>query len=121
MTISASSKPAHQVEFTGCCPRFDPQQIGDQELSWNDKSFVKEHVRALFHIPLNMGHKIKRASALIEAAGAKPKRPIMLGEDRSPWGADIYLEATKEVPGAQNVRLSGRFLAKVFEGPFRDA
>jgi hypothetical protein len=121
MTMSASSQQAQHVASTGCCLRFDREQTGAQELDWQDKPFVKEHVRTLFHVPLNMGRKIAHARVLIEAAGAQPEQPILLGDERSPWGADIYLETTKDVPGAEMVRLSGRFLVKTFEGPFRDA
>jgi hypothetical protein len=33
---------------------------------------------------------------------------------------DLYIEVTKEIPNAEHARLSGSFLSKVFEGPFRD-
>jgi hypothetical protein len=45
----------------------------------------------------------------------------MLSDDRSPWGADIYIEVKSAVPGATMDTLSGTFLTQVFEGPFRDA
>jgi hypothetical protein len=44
-----------------------------------------------------------------------------LSTDTSAWHGEHYFSVTKEVPGADNVRLSGTFLAKVFEGPYRDA
>ncbi len=37
----------------------------------------------------------------------------------SPWGSDVYLAVDREVPGATTDRLSGTFLTKVFEGPYR--
>ena len=45
----------------------------------------------------------------------------MLSHELSPWRAEHYFAVTKDVPGAEMVTLSGNFLAKVFEGPFKDA
>ena len=45
----------------------------------------------------------------------------MLGEELSAWRSDLYIETTKDVPDAEMVHLSGTYLTKVFEGPFRDA
>jgi hypothetical protein len=33
---------------------------------------------------------------------------------------DIYLAVDKDIPGAENVTLSGQYFCKVYEGPFRD-
>lgn len=33
---------------------------------------------------------------------------------------DLYLAVDKEVHGALNVTLSGRYLCKVYEGPYKD-
>ena len=33
---------------------------------------------------------------------------------------DLYIEVAKEVPGAAMARLSGRYVSKVFEGPFKE-
>lgn len=33
---------------------------------------------------------------------------------------DIYLAVGKEIPDAENITLSGKFLSKVYEGPFKD-
>ena len=109
------------VQSTGCCPPFDPTPWQDQEVSWRDKTFVKDHVTCLFHVPVNMGRKIAKDMALIEAAQAASDRPLMLSDDKSPWGADIFIEVKKAVPGATMEQLTGTFLTKVFEGPFRDA
>ena len=56
----------------------------------------------------------------IEAAGASPENMIVLSDENSLWGADVYIEATKEVPGAEMAGISGTFLCKVFEGPYRN-
>jgi len=106
---------------TGCCPPFDPTPWQNQEISWHSKPFVKDHVTCLFHVPLNMGRIVMKDMALIDAADAAPAHPMMLSDDRSPWGADLYIEVKKLVPGATMAEISGTFLTKVFEGPFRDA
>jgi len=36
------------------------------------------------------------------------------------WNMDLYLAVDKEVPGAENITLSGKFISKVYEGPFKD-
>jgi endo-beta-N-acetylglucosaminidase D len=33
---------------------------------------------------------------------------------------NIYLAVDREVPNANNITLSGKFLSKVYEGPFKD-
>jgi hypothetical protein len=106
---------------TGCCPPFDPTPWQDQEISWHNKPFVKDHVTCLFHVPLNMGRIVLKDMALIDAADADPAQPMMLSDELSPWGADLYIEVKKLVPGANMAEISGTFLTKVFEGPFRDA
>ena len=106
---------------TGCCPRFDPAPWDEKEVTWADKPFVREHVRSIFHVPLGMGRRVMRAMKRIDAAQAQPERPLMLGDETSPWRSELYIESTKDVPGAEMAHLSGTYLAKVFEGSFRDA
>ncbi len=79
---------------------------------------MKDHVRSLFHIPLNFGAVMKRCDVLIRAAGASPDEMLVLSDEKSLWGADVYIAVSKEVPGAEMATLSGTFLAKVFEGPY---
>ncbi len=33
---------------------------------------------------------------------------------------DIYLAVNEEIPGAQNTTLSGTFVSKVYEGPYKE-
>ncbi|MBN2593052.1 MAG: hypothetical protein JXA81_06065 [Sedimentisphaerales bacterium] len=58
---------------------------------------------------------------MIQQAGALPGEPLMLSDEKSLWGSDIYIAVSKEVPGAEMVKISGTFLTKVFEGPYKDA
>lgn len=115
-----TSTPA-QTFRTGCCPPFDPTPWNEREVVWKDHLFVKEHVRSLFHIPLNMGSKVAKASERIAEAGAAPAQPLMLSDEKSPWGSDLYIDVTRPVPGAEMETLSGTFLTRVYDGPFSRA
>lgn len=108
------------IKSTGCCEPFDPKPWEDKELKWENKLFVKDHVASFFHMPLNMGQKIVKNLALIDKAGAKATHQLMLSDEKSMWGADIYIDVVKDVPGAQMAMISGTFLTKVFEGPYRN-
>jgi hypothetical protein len=103
-----------------CCPPFDPGPWDGKELRWEKKRFVKDQATSLLHIPLNLNSVVKRNVALVEAAGAAPDRMVILSGENSLWGANVYLEATRDIPGANMVTVSGTFLSKVFEGPYRD-
>ncbi|MDD5041156.1 MAG: hypothetical protein PHX87_00530 [Candidatus Peribacteraceae bacterium] len=105
---------------TGCCDPFDPAPWEDKEITWNNKLFVKDHVTSFLHIPLNMGKVVTRNMKLIEKAGAESPVQLMLSDEKSLWGADIYIDVSKNVPGAQMSALSGTFLTKVFEGPYKN-
>jgi len=43
---------------------------------------------------------------------------LLLAYDPSPWKSELYMAVTKEVPGAENVMLSGTYISKVFDGPY---
>ena len=101
-----------------CCPKFDPEPWDGKELQWHDKRFVKDRVTSFMRIPLNFGAVMTRSVGRIEAADAKPETMVVLSDENSPWGADVYLEVTKDVPGADMATISGTFLSKVFEGPY---
>jgi hypothetical protein len=101
-----------------CCPPFDPEPWDRKEFVWDHKRFVQDRVRSLLHIPLNFGAVMKRNLAAIEAAGARPEAMVVLSDENSLWGADVYIAVAKEVPGATMATLSGTFVSRVFEGPY---
>jgi len=113
--------PDQTIKPTGCCEPFNPAPWQDKEITWKDKTFVKDHITSFLHIPLNFGAKVVKNIKLIEAAGAQAPHQLMLTDENSLWGADIYIDVTKNVPGAQMTTLSGTFLTKVFEGPYQNA
>ena len=103
-----------------CCPRFDPGPWDEKELSWKDRKFVKDRVRSVLHVPINFGSVMKRNMQRIEAMGAKADDMIVLTDENSLWGADVYISVSRRVPNVENVTISGTFLSKVFEGPYQN-
>ena len=81
---------------------------------------MKDRVASILHIPLNFGAVMKRNVRAIEAADAKAENMIVLADENSLWGADVYIEVSKDIPGANMAIISGTFVSKVFEGPYRN-
>ena len=112
------------IKRTGCCEPFDLEPWDGKEITWNNKMFVKDHVISFLHIPLNFGQKVVKNLKLIEVAKAQAPYQLMLTDEKSLWGSDIYIDINPPaggVPGAQMATLSGTFLTKVFEGPYQNA
>ena len=105
---------------TGCCPRFDPEPWDGKEVTFDNRLFLKDRVRSFLHIPLNFGKVMVRNMERIQAADALAEKPLMLSDENSLWGSDIYIAVSKDVPGAEMVQLSGTFLTRAFEGPYKD-
>ena len=105
---------------TGCCARLDRAAWDRREFVWEDKPFLKDHIHEFLHVPLNFGSVITRDNKMIEDASAYPEIPLWLTDEVSPWGSDIYLAVDRDVPGATIETISGRFLTRAFEGPYRD-
>jgi hypothetical protein len=106
---------------TGCCPRFNTEPWDEKEVKWEERLFLKDRVKSFFHIPLNFGRVMVRNMDKIKHADAVASEPVMLSDENSLWGADVYIAVSKEVPQVQMEKLSGTFLTKVFEGPYKDA
>lgn len=105
-----------------CCPQFDPTPWENKEIIWNDKMFVKDKTVSFMYMPFNIGSMMKRVWGEVEKAGAAPEMKdwVMLSKDTSPWKCEHFLAVKKEVPSLNNVKLSGIFFTKVFEGPFKE-
>ncbi len=54
-----------------CCPEFNTEPWDEKEIVWQDKKFIKDRVRSLFHIPLNFGPVMQRIVDKIDAAGVE--------------------------------------------------
>ena len=107
-----------------CCPKFAPEPWQEKEVVWKDKNFIKETVPQFMHIPLpgTFGKAVGRMWKKIEAAGAGTymKDFLMLSTETSMWKGEIYINTTREIPNAENVKFSGTYLTKVFDGPYND-
>jgi hypothetical protein len=122
MELNRTPKYDMSDNETGCCPRFNPEGWDYQVLHFKDKLFVKARTLSLFHIPINMGRVFPRMLKAIEDAHAvKMEEFIALSYDPSPWRGEHYFAVESEVPGQEMVRLSGEFLTRVFEGPYKKA
>ena len=44
---------------------------------------------------------------------------LLLFHDPHAFKTELLLSVTREVPGADNIELSGTFMAKVYDGPFK--
>jgi hypothetical protein len=122
--MSADSMPRMNMDNaeTGCCPRFDPSPWEGAEIVLEDEPFVLAKTTNFMHIPLNMGSVMTRTWRKIQQAGADAKtRYLVLSHDPSPWRGEHYFWVTKDVPDTEMVHLSATLVAKVFEGPYRDA
>jgi hypothetical protein len=107
---------------TGCCPMFNQEGWDEQELHFRDKLFVKAKTWSLFHIPMNIGSVFpKTLKAIEDAQAANMDEFIALSCDPSPWRGEHYFAVESEVPGQEMARLSGDFLTRVFEGPYKMA
>ena len=103
-----------------CCPRFDPTGWDDTVLEWTDKRFIKSRVFTLFYMPVNFGQVMRRLDNKIGAGGGKIPDNLCLSDHTSKWNMDVYVAVDKQIPGLNNVTLSGNFFSKIYEGPYQD-
>jgi len=103
-----------------CCPKFDPAPWDGKFFEWNKKKFIKDHVFTFFYIPMNFGRVMKKLDEKVRNAQATIPDGMCLSVHTSKWNMDLYLAVDKEIPGAEIMTLSGKFLCKVYEGPFQE-
>lgn len=108
------------VKDTGCCKRFNPKPWDKKTVVFKNRMFLKDRLKSFFHIPLTMNSLMLKNMKLIEDAKAKSNTPLMLVDENSLWGADIYIAVSKNVPKANVVNISGTFLTKVYEGNYNE-
>jgi len=99
----------YEQSETGCCKRFNPEPWQEKEITFQDKLFLKDHVLSAFHIPLNFGQVMVKNMEKIKKANALAGEPLMLFDEKSLWGSDIYIAISKDVPGAEMEKISGVF------------
>ena len=109
-----------QTSEAGCCPKFNPEPWDGKVFEWQDKKFIKDKVFTFFYVPINFGSVITRSMKKIENAGGKAQDWMALSDHTSKWNMDIYVAVDKDIPGAENTAMSGKFASKVYEGDFKD-
>lgn len=106
---------------TGCCPRFEPDLWDGKTFDLSGYRFVRVLSRSFLYMPLNLGTVLARTAEAVEKAGAMPKdRYLILSRDLSPWRCEHFYLVEKDVEGLQTAGISASFLAKVYEGPYKD-
>lgn len=108
-----------------CCPKFHPEKWDEQTWNWNNKNFIKATVPTFFHIPLPpmIGKRITKMMKLAEDSNKLTKDRtdiLVLFTDPHAFMSEIYLSVTDIVPKANNTKLSGTFISKVFDGMYND-
>lgn len=105
---------------TGCCPIFNPKPWENKVFTWKKKKFVKGKVMTFFYMPLNFGKVITGLMKKIEDSKAKSPAWMGLSDHTSKWNMNIYVAVDKKIKDAENAEISGKFLSRVYEGPFKD-
>lgn len=108
------------MDETICCPRFEPALWDEATHEWKNKRFIKTKVLTFFYMPVSFGRVMRALDQRVRSAGATIPDGLCLADHTSKWNMDVYLAVDKEVPGAENVTISGAFLTKVYEGPYKD-
>lgn len=103
-----------------CCPKFDPTSWDEKTLNWENKKFIKDKVFTLFYMPINFGAVIMRLTNKVQKSGADMPDWLCLSDHTSKWKMEIFLAVDRDIPEAENVTLSGKFMSKVYEGDFKE-
>ncbi len=102
-----------------CCPKFDPEPWDEKEIVWENKKCISDRVTSFFHIPLNFGQVMKRIMKKIEASNVSHE-DIVLSDENSLWGSNVFVPVSEDIKEAKMTTISGTFLSKVFEGPYKN-
>ena len=108
-----------------CCPIFQTEKWDEKSFHWDKKQFIKSSIPTFFHMPFPpmIGKKVTKMATLAgDADKLNTERldTLLLFKDPHPFKSEMYLSVTDEVPEAKNTTLSGSFVAKVFDGPYKD-
>lgn len=121
--ITKMPKTYTTVNETGCCalPNVDAWQRA--VIDFENRRFIRLHTRSMMFVPLNMEDIMTELQQTAEKTGAMmpPEEAMTLSRDLTPWRAEQLYAVSKEVPGADNVVLDGKFASMVFEGDYSKA
>lgn len=108
------------MEESVCCPKFDPAPWDEKIFQWQGKRFIKDRVFTFFYMPVTFGKVMRALDEKVRKSGAMMPDRLCLSDHTSKWNMDVYLSVDREIPGVENITISGDFLSKVYEGPFKD-
>ncbi|MFA5141798.1 MAG: hydrolase [Candidatus Woesearchaeota archaeon] len=103
-----------------CCLKFNPKPWDGKMFTWKNKRFIKDNVFTLFYMPINFGSVITKMIKKVENAKARTPDDVCLSDHTSMFNMNLYVAVNKEIPNAKNTTLSGKFMSKVYEGPFKN-
>lgn len=108
---------------TGCCPVPNIKAWDNKKIEFKDKLFVRQYTKSLMYVPLNMGKVMTSLNKLVtdNKAELPVSEGMILSRDLSPWKAEQLYAVSRSIEGADNIKLSGTFLTKVFKGPYQAA
>jgi len=105
-----------------CCSLIKVKEWDKKTFKWNKKPFVKDSLPTFFHMPFPpmIGKKIVAMWEKVQAAKCDlaMKDTITMFYDPSPWKSEIYMAVKKEVPGMENVKFTGTFMTRVYDGAY---
>ena len=108
-----------EITPTGCCPPFDPTPWNDQIIEWYDKLFIKDKVFCILNMPVNFGKVITRIMSKADKHAVTVPDAMCLSDHTSAWNMDVFVAVDKKIPDAKNVKITGKFYCRVYEGDFR--
>ena len=108
---------------TNCCAFPNIHDWDEKIVEFVEKRFIKGYTKSALFVPLNMGKVMSDLQERASSAGATmpPREAMILSRDLSPWKAEHLYAVSKTVEGVENISLNGKFIAKVFEGPYKNA
>ena len=123
MTHIIRSIPSHTIEdkVTGCCPVFHPEHYDNKRFDFSDLHFIQASTKSLMYVPTNMDKVFTKTQADIEASGQGiHDRYLILSQDVSPFKCNHLFMTKGSVPSYPDVQVQGNFVAKVYDGDFKD-
>ena len=109
-----------ETETDICCPEFEPAPWDEKVFTWENKKFIKDSVFTLFYMPVNFGGVMRKMNKKVEEAQAEIPDWLCLSDHTSAWNMDLYLAVDKVIPNATSLTMSGTYVTKVYEGPFKE-
>ncbi|HOZ54052.1 MAG TPA: hypothetical protein PKY25_01825 [Bacilli bacterium] len=106
-----------------CCPMPNIKDWDNKIVDLNNKRFIRMYTKSFLYIPINMGKIMTALNKLVTDNHAEVDitKAMILTKNLSPWKAEQLHSVSKEINGADNVILNGKFYSKVIDGPYQDA